>query len=175
MRTSLILILVIAASAAFSRAAEPDTKGFTEHMTALIERGGSPRKLKNGETATTKTKFKPPVEIIIEAKTDSTDLRISYAANKVCFNWDGTPTLRVEGGPADGQHKAGAGQIPKNKYVTIRWVVTEKKQTIYVDGQLRFEHTGNYAGLENPVSVFSYRSEVTVKTIKVKQLPPGTE
>jgi hypothetical protein len=41
-----------------------------------------------------------------------------------------------------------------------------------VDGQLRFEHEGDYSKIDNPVSVFPAEgSEVTVKTIKVKQLP----
>lgn len=149
-----------------------DSDGFTEHMGMLLERGGSPRKLKGSDTATTKATFKPPVEIIIEAKTDSTNLRMSYAANEVIFNWEsGRTQLRIDGGPAGGQHKAGAGLIPTNKYVTIRWVVTPQKQSIYVDGKLRFEHTGDYSKIDNPVSVFpSHGSEVTVKTIKVKQL-----
>jgi len=169
-RYAALLLIIISATSLLHAA---DSDGFVEHMGMLMERGGSPRKLKKSETATTKTSFKPPVEIIIEAKTDSTNLRMSYAANEVIFNWEGGRTqLRVGGGPADGQHKAGAGLIPTNKYVAIRWVVTPKQQSIYVDGQLRFEHAGDYSKIDNPVSVFpSHGSEVTVKTIKVKQLP----
>lgn len=153
-----------------------DANGFTEHMNDLVERGGSLRKLQGHETATTKAVFKPPVEIIIEAKTDSTNLRMSYAADQVILNWEGgRAQLRVDGGPANGQHKSGAGLIPADKYVTIRWVVTPKRQSIFVDGQLRFEHTGDYSKIEKPVSVFPSGSQVTVKTIKVKQLPAGTE
>lgn len=176
MKTCYILAAVLTVTAVLVYAAPVDANGFTEHMTALVERGGSPRKLKSNETATTKATFKPPVEIIIEAKTDSHDLRISYAANQVIFNWEGGRNqLRVDGGPANGQHKPGAGLIPVNRYVTIRWIVTPKRQTIYVDGQLRFEHAGDYSKIDNPISVFPTGSEVTVKTIKVKQLPPGTE
>lgn len=167
-RTALALLFI--STARFLSAGDSD--GFTEHMGMLMERGGSPRKLKGNETATTKATFKPPVEIIIEAKTDSTNLRLSYAANEMIFNWEGGKTqLRIGGGPANGQHKAGAGLIPTNKYVTIRWVVLPNQQSIYVDGKLRFEHTGDYSKIDNPVSVFpSHGSEVTVKTIKVKQL-----
>lgn len=149
-----------------------DAGGFTEHMGMLIDRGGSPRKLKGNEAATTKATFKPPVEIIIEAKTDSTNLRLSYAVNELIFNWEANRSmLHVSGGPADGQDKPGAGLIPANKYVTIRWVVTAQKQSIYVDDKLRFEHSGDYSKIDNPVSVYpAHGSEVTVKTIKVKQL-----
>lgn len=158
-------------------AAEP-TADFAEHISALTSgKQGVPLKLKNGETATTKATFKPPVEIVIEAKTNSTNLRMSYAADYVIFNWEGNrDQLRIDGGPASGRHKAGAGLIPTNKYVTIRWLVTPKKQSIFVDGQLRFEHSGDYSLIDNPLSVFpAAGSEVTVKSIKVKHLPAGTE
>ena|SRR2546423_3432987 len=121
---------------------------------------------------TTPAIFRPPVEIIIVAKTDSSNLRIAYAADQVIFNWELNPQeLRVDGGPANGMHKAGAGAIPADKYVTIRWLVTPKKQSIYVNKELRFEHSGDYSSIERPVSVFAAQSRVTVKSIAVKQLP----
>lgn len=144
-----------------------------EHINALAQtRSGTPVALKGTDTISTKATFQPPVEITIEAKTDSTDLRIGYAADQVIFNWrDMKNQLRVDGGPANGKHKTGAGIIPTNKYVSIRWVVTPKKQTIYVDDQLRFEHEGDYSHINNPVSVFCNQSKVSVKSIKVKKLP----
>ncbi len=172
-----IVAAVFIVAACSSLAAEPSAD-FVEHISALTNgKAGSPAKLKKGDAATTKATFKPPVEILIEAKTNSTNLRISYAADQVIFNWEGMRgQLRVDGGPASGHHKSGAGTIPTNKYVVIRWVVTPKKQSIYVDDQLRFEHSGDYSHIENPVSVFGGAgSEITVKSIKVKQLPPGTE
>lgn len=115
--------------------------------------------------------FRPPVEITIVAKTDSTNLRIGYAADQVIFNWelDGDQ-LRVDGGPADGRHVKGAGRIPKDTFVTIKWLVTPEHQAIYVDGRLRFENCGNYAEIDRPVSVFPANgSTVTVKSISVQQ------
>jgi hypothetical protein len=144
-----------------------------EHIDKLVTpRRGTPILLKGTERIVTKDTFRPPVEITIEAKTDSTDLRISYAAEQVIFNWRDIPhQLRVDGGPANGQHKSGAGVIPRNKYVIIRWVVLPKSQTIFVDGEKRFEHTGDYSKLDQPVSVFSDASKVSVKSIKVLKLP----
>jgi len=115
--------------------------------------------------------FRPPVEITIVAKTDSTNLRISYAADQVVFNWEAEiDQLQVNGGPADGQRIKGAGQIPKDKFVTIRWLVTPKHQSIYVDDELRFEHCGDYADIKRRVSIFpSGGSVVTVKSVTVKQ------
>ena len=115
--------------------------------------------------------FRPPVEITIVAKTDSSNLRISYAADQVIFNWEANHReLRIDGGPANGTHKADAGEIPKDQYVTIRWVVTPKKQSIFVNKELRFEHSGDYSSLDKPVAVFAAQSRVTVKSIAVKQL-----
>lgn len=161
----------------FLRAADP-AADFVEHISALTNsKQGVPLKLKNSDAATTKATFKPPVEIVIEAKTNSTNLRMSYAADDVIFNWENNKNqLRIDGGPASGKHKSGAGLIPINKYVTVRWLVTPKKQSIFVDGQLRFEDAGDYSMIDNPVSVFpAASSEVTVKSIKVKQLPAATQ
>lgn len=144
-----------------------------EHITELAQpRKGSPIILKDrADVISTKATFKPPVEITIEAKTEGTDLRIAYAADQIIFNWEDMQNqLRVDGGPASGQHKMGAGIIPVNKYVMVRWVVTPTKQSVYVDDQLRFEHEGDYSKIDNPVSVFRLNSKVSVKSIKVKPL-----
>jgi len=120
--------------------------------------------------------YRPPVEITVVAKTDSTNLRLSYAADQIIFNWELNPSqLRVDGGPANGLHKDGAGQIPKNKYVTIKWVVTTTHQSIYVDGRLRYQHQGDYSQIVRRVSVFPANgSVVTVKSMTVKPIPNTT-
>jgi hypothetical protein len=149
-----------------------------EHISALVgDHGGPPVKLRKNGSISTKASFTPPVDITIEAKTDSTNIRLAYAADQVIFNWEvNSDELRVDGGPAARMHKMGAGRIPVNKYVTIRWLVTPTKQTLYVDGEQRFEHAGDYSKLDRPLKISSaVGSEVTVKSIKVKQLPAGTE
>jgi hypothetical protein len=121
---------------------------------------------------TTPQTYRPPVEITIVAKTDSTNLRMAYAADQVIFNWEDDQTqLRVDGGPADGRHQPGAGYIPPGQFVTIRWKVTPTGQSIYVNDQLRFAHDGDYSQINNYVSVFPANgSVVTVKSVSVKQL-----
>ncbi len=128
--------------------------------------------LQGEEVLSTPDTFKPPVEITIVAKTDSTNLRMGYAADQVIFNWEENKTqLRVDGGPADGQHKSGTGAIPIGQYVTIRWVVTPGHQSIFVNDELRYEHSGDYSGIDKGVSVFpAMGSKVTVKSIRVKLL-----
>lgn len=143
-----------------------------EHISKLsIKRNGIPVTLEGTESIRTQATFKPPVEVTVVAKTDSNNLRLGYAADQLIFNWERNPhELRVDGGPADGQHKIGAGLIPTNKYVTVRWVVLKDRQSIYVDNQLRYEHTGDYSRLDNPVIIFSNRSKVSVKSILIKDL-----
>jgi hypothetical protein len=121
---------------------------------------------------TTKETYRPPVEITIVAKTDSTDLRMAYAAEQVIFNWrDKQTQLRVDGGPADGHHTDEAGHIPPGRFVIIKWKVTPTEQTIYVDGQLRFMHEGDYSQINRYVEVFpAVGSTVTVKSVTVKRL-----
>lgn len=130
--------------------------------------------LKDHEKFNTPNAFRPPVEITIVAKTDSTNLRIAYAADQVIFNWErDTEQLRINGGPANGLHKAGAGGIPIGKFVTIRWQVMPDHQAIYVDDELRFEHSGDYSNINRCISVFpAVGSKVTVKSISVKPLAP---
>jgi hypothetical protein len=124
------------------------------------------------EKLSTPGRFQPPVQIEIVAKTDSTNLRLSYAADEVIFNWENDrEQLRVDGGPANGLHQAGKGNLPENEYVTIRWIVTPLHQAIYVNDELRFEHAGDYSHLDRPVSITpAVGSVVTVKSLKVKQL-----
>lgn len=131
-----------------------------------------PLTVADGQKLTTKATFRPPLEITIRAKTDSTNLRIGYAATQVIFNWEVHPDeLRIDGGPANGQHKPGKGRIPANKEVTIRWIVTQDSQQIYVNDDLRFEHHGDYARLDSPISVFGGAgSRVTVTAITTKPL-----
>ena len=108
----------------------------------------------------TPTRYQPPVDIRIVAKTDLTNLRIGYAADQIIFNWERNPNeLRINGGPAD-------------QFVDIHWVVKSMGQQLFVDGQLRYEDKLSNVGLNRPVSVFpAAGSTVTVKKLEVTPLP----
>jgi hypothetical protein len=132
--------------------------------------------LQDDDCLSTPATFRPPVQITIVAKTSATNLRLAYAADQVIFNWEVNGTeLRVDGGPANGQHKTGMGAIAPNEDVTIRWLVTPKRQMIFVNNKLRFQHAGDYSQIDRPVSVFTHQSTVTVKSIRVRQLPSGIQ
>jgi hypothetical protein len=146
-----------------------------DYLPLIAERRGLDAKeivLTDDERLLTPQNFRPPVEITIVAKTDSTNLRIGYAADQVIFNWELDPRqLRVDGGPAGGKHLRGSGLIPTDKYVTIKWIVTSQEQAIYVDDRLRFKDVSDYSAVNQPVSVFpAIHSSVTVKSIQVKRL-----
>lgn len=134
-------------------------------------RGDPPIRIDPDEVLVTKDTFRPPIEITIVAKTDSTNLRIAYTATQVIFNWevDGRQ-LRVDGGPADGKHQMDKGHIPVDTYVTIRWVVTPTQESIYVDDDLRFQNSGDYSKIDKPISVFGYHSVLKVMSLTTRQL-----
>jgi hypothetical protein len=165
--TSFCILLTLA-----GYGAPPDAKRSDEMTRVETMTSDQGLVLKGSDRLVTPDSFRPPVEITIVAKTDSTNLRMAYAADQVIFNWEvNRDQLRVDGGPAGGHHTDGVGKIPRGKYVTIRWLVTPEHQAIYVDDELRFEHCGDYAGIDKPVSVFPAQgSKVTVKSIIVKQL-----
>lgn len=152
-------------------AAAPKDSDVTAETTYNAITNGEDIVLKNDRFDTPRT-FCPPVEITIVAKTDSTNLRIGYAADQVIFNWElDRNQLRVDGGPANGLHRLGAGGISAGQFVTIRWLVLTNRQAIYVNGDLRFQHSGDYSSINKCISVFSAAgSTVTVKSIVVKQL-----
>jgi hypothetical protein len=167
--TAVILFCILFAFNGYTKPEEVHWSDQTTHREEMTSTPGVV--LQAADKLVSPDTFRPPVEIAIVAKTDSTNLRIGYAADQVIFNWEEDRSqLRVDGGPAGGQHIQGAGEIPKDKYVTIKWVVTPRHQAIYVDDQLRFENCGDYAELKKPVSVFpAGGSVVTVKSITIKQ------
>lgn len=136
---------------------------------------GLPIVLKKGESIATATSFQPPIEIEIVAKLENLDLRLGFAANQLIFNWERRPDeLRIDGGPADQMYTPMQGEFPKGKFAVIRWSVAKDKQIIMVDGKKRFEHQGDYSGIDRPVSVLAFGSEATVQSIKTRRLqsPP---
>jgi hypothetical protein len=147
---------------------ESDWADHTQKITPKSR--GIPIVLKRGEIIRTETSFRPPIEIEVVVKIEDLDLRLGYAADQLIFNWEMRPDeLRIDGGPANAIYTAMQGDIPKGKFVVIRWHVAKDQQVISVDGQKRFEHKGDYSGLDRPLSVQAFGSEATVKSIKIRR------
>ena len=172
MKTPLPLLVLTAAIVLTGCATAPQSSWWSADLTrnSIVSRKGIV--LRGNERLSTVGNFHPPVEIKVVAQTDSTNIRLAYAADQIIFNWElDREQLRVDGGPADSLHKSGAGSIPIKKDVTIRWVVTPQSQALYVDEDLRFEHQGDYSKIDRCVSVFpAMGSRLVVKSLKVKQL-----
>ena len=114
--------------------------------------------------------YQPPVEIEYVCKTDSTNIRLEYGCNALIFNWErNRQELRIDGGPANRQHRPGKGEIPVNKFMTIRQVVLPEKMEVYVDDDLRATWQEDFSKVASVIGMHSrHGSIVTVKSIRVK-------
>ncbi len=116
-----------------------------------------------------KESFRPPVEIEYVCKTDSNNIRFSYACSFI-FNWEcDMSQLRIGNGPAAGQHRPGAGRVPANKFIKIRQVVLNDKMEIYVDDELRGSWDADFSEINVPI-IFRSPSDVKAPAITVKSV-----
>jgi hypothetical protein len=120
----------------------------------------------------TKASVSPPIRITYVVKTDSTNIRIGYAAGQIIFNWEMNPDeLRIGVGPAAGQHKKGAGRVPTNKFVTIVQDVGPRAMSVSVDGARRATWTADFSRVNEPIRIFPMGSTLTIQDIRIER--PG--
>ncbi len=115
--------------------------------------------------------FRPPVTITYVLKTND-QVRLRFAADQIIFNWESRKTeLRIDGGPANGQHRKGSGAIPVNEVITIRQTVLPDKMTITVDGEERASWEADFSKVKQEVGIRAFEgSTVWVKQILVNQI-----
>ena len=115
--------------------------------------------------------FQPPVEIENVLRTDG-QVRFGYAAGSIIFNWEiNGSELRIDGGPARGQHRPGAGALPTNKQVTIRQVVREDLMTVWVEGRERARWSARFSSVKEPIRIWPvFGSTLQIKHVLVKKL-----
>jgi len=115
--------------------------------------------------------YRPPVTFGIIAMTDSTNIRIGYAADEIIFNWEmNRSELRVDGGPVAGRHKAGAGSVPVNTWVEIKLTVALDSMTIWVDGQERYHESADFSKISQHLKIWATRGAlVHVKSVTVSK------
>jgi hypothetical protein len=142
------------------------------HELVALARGDVDRRengaivLHDREKMYTADTFSPPVAFRIVAMTDSTDIRIKYAADQIIFNWSDNPNeLRIDGGPAGGRHTAGAGKVPVKAWVEIDLVVLPDTMIISADGKERFRTNADFSQVDMPLLIFPSGSVVRVKSI----------
>jgi hypothetical protein len=124
--------------------------------------------LAQGETLATTASFRAPVTFRILLKPDGKDLRLAFAADQVIFNWEMRPTeLRLDGGPANGQHVPGAGALPAGQWAGIEWIVKPTEMILYVNGEERSRTKGDFTKINKPLTITSYGGETTVKSVMI--------
>jgi hypothetical protein len=129
--------------------------------------------LKRGDRIATVESFKAPVAFRMVVQTDSTDFRIAYAARQIIFNWETSESeLRIDGGPASGHHKRGAGSVPKKTWVTIDLVVTADLMALSVDGELRHSVKADFSHVDEHLSILAHVSPLMVKSVQMSKPPP---
>ena len=127
--------------------------------------------LREGSELATRDRYAPPVKITYQVMTDSTNVRLRYAADQIIFNWEeGPKSLRIIGGPAGGQHVSGGGGIPANEFVTITQVVGNNRMTISVDGVERAVWDADFSNINEQIRIFPRGSILMVRSITVEKL-----
>lgn len=127
--------------------------------------------ISQGRRVRSRETFKPPIAFRIIAQTDSSNIRIKYAATQIIFDWEVNPSeLRVDGGPADGRHQKGAGYIRPGNWAQIDLVVLPDTMTIAVDGQERYRTSADFSEIDQPFGLFTTGNAI----VQIKSLMVGT-
>lgn len=128
--------------------------------------------LPNGERAIALKPYAPPVEIEYVCATRKNNIRLSFSCWELIFNWElNQSELRIEGGPAAGQHLPNAGAIPPGQMVTIRQVVRPNGMTLFVDGRMRASWKGDFSQVRDLIEIFGTDSEIQLKSVRVRKPP----
>jgi hypothetical protein len=96
-----------------------------------------------------------PFAFRIVGKTDSTNLRMHWHRGELIFNWEcAVRELRVHDPNSAQQHGLeDKGFISTTDWHEIIWEIWLDRMRVIVDGDVRFETTGDYAGIESAPSV----------------------
>ena len=114
-----------------------------------------------------------PVAIRVVGKTDSTNLRMHFHRGELIFNWEcNVRALRVHDPATSEQHEVkDKGFLATNEWHEIVWEIHLDRLRVIVDGEVRFEKTGDYAGFESAPSVGPcFGSAVSLREFSVSPL-----
>jgi len=128
--------------------------------------------VRDGNPLVSSQHFSPPIQIDIIGRTNATDFRIGYAAKTISFNWSfDKKLLRIDGGPADCEHKKGAGFIETNKDTKFTVIVTNNEMIIFVNNKKVHSVKADFSLVnENLRILTSAGSVLTVKDVRVREL-----
>jgi hypothetical protein len=119
--------------------------------------------LARGKSLVTDKAYAPPIEITYVIKTDG-QIRIGYAADQIILNWEvNRSELRIDGGPAKGQHVKGQGAIPTNSWLT-------NEMSVSVNGDRRAHWTADFRKINSPIKISTPDSTLELKQVTVRKL-----
>lgn len=116
-----------------------------------------------GNRIATPSVFTAPVAFRIIAKTNSTNLRLSYVENEIIFNWEqymDQEYLHIWKGPFASKlpkeefNKRGAGRITKNEWHVFDLTYAKASFSISVDGFPKLSEQADFSQSRSPFSVF---------------------
>jgi hypothetical protein len=119
--------------------------------------------------------YRPPFTVAAVAKTDSTNLRLYWHVGEVIFNWEVSIRRLKVHDPETGRWWDGEDQgfITVDQWHEIRWEIQPTSMRVVVDGQLRFERSGNWSAIDAPVAIGPcFGSAVTVRSFRVEEGMP---
>ena len=111
-----------------------------------------------------------PFVFRVVGKTDSTNLRMHFHRGELIFNWEcNVRELRVHDPATDEHHSVkDKGFITTNEWHEISWEIRVDSMRVVVDGEIRFETEGDYAGIESAPSVGPcFGSTVSVREFSI--------
>jgi hypothetical protein len=124
--------------------------------------------LTQGQSIESAAPYAGPLTYRIVLCSQGNDVRIGHIARQMIFNWEmNSAEFRIDGGPASGQHKPGAGELPINEWVGLEFVSTADELVVYVNGQERYRAKGDFTQPAAPVRVRSHTGSVLVKSVVV--------
>jgi hypothetical protein len=110
-----------------------------------------------------------PFRLDIQAKTDSTNIRVGFGRGVIIFNWEmGQAELRHQD-PATGHITGikGKGAIPANEFVQLTWIITADSSQVLVNGEERALVSGDYKDCHGFITVYPHGSKLTVKSVSI--------
>jgi hypothetical protein len=114
------------------------------------------KKKGGGGYSITKEKFKVPLIITAQAQTDSTNIRLRFGEKgEIIFNWELDQNQLRHHDPRSGHISGlgGKGGVPKNTWVTIRWIIDKNQSRVEVDGEERGSFKGSFENLAGTIGV----------------------
>lgn len=130
--------------------------------------------INHAATLAARRSYAPPYRLTAEVKTTG-DIRFSAGgASQIIFNWErDAGNLRVDGGPANGQHRKGLGRLPLQTFAEVEIEVTASTLTLTVDGKPRAEWAGNFAATSTVPTLFPgvAGSSILVRKFQIMPLP----